>query len=732
MINFIFLINSKAQTLINDTSSLADKEYTAQDIDSVTAALRKSFYKGEFHKIIDFGTPLLDYVEKTNFFREERGLRSLITNTFIQLDEFEGAEDLINEGLERAKLKKDTLATISGYIDLSNCYFENEPLKAIIYLKPAAPLVQKVQHPRAQFIVNSNLAELYERVDTLEVAQKHLDISWKLLDMHSSADWRTEFEAVTLHIQGAIFLKQKKYERAIETIKKSLELGYGKFDQRYHIKNYENLMMAYENIEQYKNVTEIRHIYDSLITARYKSEKIKQQNIASSKFKLDQYKQKLLQSQLENEISLQKQAKSDLLLKIFYASSVILIAILGFLFYTRYKRNLLLENLKLKNQQYLEAKEESEKLANKNTQFLSTISHELRTPLYGIVGLSSVFLKDPKFDEHSDDLSSLKFSADYLLSLVNDVLNLNKFSSAEGRQIHKSNFKIRQLISNIAQNFEFLNRKNNNSINITVSEKVPEILYTDKMKISQVLLNLISNACKFTEDGKIEVRVEFLDYKNEQYLLKFMIKDTGKGIPEEEQTNIFNEFAQVQNNQDLGGTGLGLAIVNKILLTLNSKLNLKSTLHKGSEFFFDVWLEAGNHITAEKEELLGFEKLKNKHILIVDDNKINQVVTRKILEQYDMKHQIASNGLEAISFVEEDSFDAILMDINMPIMDGMESSTQIRTFNKTVPIIALTATDYVNENRNLKDYGINDFIIKPYKTEDLLETLTKHITNGKV
>ncbi len=708
-----------------------EREYSPEELDSLTHVIRQYFYEGSYEKVVELGPVMIKSAEKANLFRQEYRARSILGNTFIQLDDFESTFSLFDEGLVRAKKANDTIAMLSSYIDLGNTFLERDPERALPYLKSALTLCEGIdKNKRALFITHNNLSELYAGTELLKEAQFHLDKAELMLEEEGLKDWKEEYIAVILHTQGIINLKQKKYNQAITSIKNSLRLGIDEFDENYLVRNYQNLMSAYENVGQYKNVNTIRHLYDSLVMKRNEADKIKQQKIAASKFKLNRYKQELRASQLENELVLQQSERNSVLLKVALFSGTILLLLLGALLYSRNKRNKLVVDLKTKNHQYLQAKEISEKLARSNTKFLSTISHELRTPLYGIIGLSSVFLDDPELKNHAEDLKSLKFSADYLLALVNDVLNLNKFSSKEGEKINNVPFKLNQLLRHISQSFEFINKKNNNTFQILLDQEIPEIVLGDKTKLSQVLMNLVSNASKFTEDGQIALEAIFTKKTNNQTTILFNISDTGQGIPDEEQENIFKEFTQIESYTLEQGTGLGLPIVNKILNVLDSKLTLSSILGKGSTFSFELTLGNGqiNDLQISPSEITGYDQLKNKKILIVDDNKINQVVTQKVLEQYGIAHNTASNGKEAIEAAKKNGFDAILMDINMPIMNGIDASKAIREFNENTPILALTATNYLDGINELSSSGINDSIVKPYKTEDLLDKLIAHVS----
>ena len=240
-------------------------------------------------------------------------------------------------------------------------------------------------------------------------------------------------------------------------------------------------------------------------------------------------------------------------------------------------------------------------------------------------------------------------------------------------------------------------------------------------------MNLVSNASKFTQDGRIDIIVkkQYADEKNVS--LFFSIMDNGIGIPEEQQEKIFEEFTQGTNLSDYEGTGLGLPIVNRILSILGSKIMFESTYGKGTTFSCVLSFSKDIILNDIERDDVCIKKLQDKKILIVDDNKINQLVTQKVLEQHGMLHGVANNGLDAIEKVKEQYYDAILMDVNMPIMNGLDSSREIRNIGLSTPIIALTAVNAENPEKDFGSYGIDDAIVKPYRTEQLLELLVKYI-----
>lgn len=708
-----------------------EKMYTKKQLDSVYPSVIRHYIRNK-HELVIAEVPAL--IKNAQILKDkdlEIKLRNLLGNSFIELEDFDKADKLFLNGLEVALKNKDTFAITNAYVNLGNTFFDNNPHKALDYYLQAAKYIDpsKVEEVDS-FIINNNIAELYINFKNVKKAQYYLHKAFAATNSPAIGTRKEEFIAGINHNQGAIYLLQKEYDKAIAYTLKSLEFPVDKIDENYTKNNYENLMLAYEAIGDFKQLNEVRKLYDVLRDKRYENEKIRQQQLARTKFAVDTYKHELRDSKLKNDLAQQKASKKNLLILLLVLKGVILIIFISLLLYSRKKRNALFNDLKLKNEQYLEAITRSEKLAKKNARFLSTISHELRTPLYGIIGISSVLQNNKELRHASEELKSLKFSADYLLALVNDVLNINKFDSVEGKQLKKTHFITKDLMSSVVQSFEFLNTKNNNVVHLSIADNVPEILVCDKTKLSQVLMNILSNASKFTQDGAIYINLSSDKINETEHLVSFSIKDTGLGIPVEEQQKIFDEFTQVNQMGDMQGTGLGLPIVNKILNIMGSKLAFKSTPGEGTILSFNLKLHQGSKDQLEREiQMPSLHSLKGKTILIVDDNKINQVVTKKVLDQKGLSHDVADNGLIAVEKIKEQQFDAILMDINMPVMNGLDATKAIRAFNKEIPIIALTATNFEAMSDELTSCGFNDAISKPYNQDNLFKLLIKYLSH---
>ncbi len=441
----------------------------------------------------------------------------------------------------------------------------------------------------------------------------------------------------------------------------------------------------------------------------------------------------------EQQTNIDKQQKSINFGRMTTGLSIALIIILSLLTLSLYKNNNLRakanELLQDKNIELQLAKEKAEKASLAKAQFLSTITHELRTPLYAVTGLTHLLLEEDPKPHQKEHLNSLKFSGEYLLSLINNILDLNKLE-ANKVEVEKTTFSLKKRINDvlIALKKSADDRKNN--LHFEYDESIPSRLVGDPLKLSQILINLIGNSVKFTQNGDVTVRVRKLEEKNKKVSLHFEIEDNGVGISKKKQKSIFETFSQasLQINRKFGGTGLGLSIVKNLLELMGSKINLESQLGKGSKFWFNINFDISEEIKEEENPKniihdVDYVALENRKILVVEDNKINQMITRKILEKNKMQCMVADNGMDAIKLVKEHEFDVILMDIHMPGISGIEATQKIRSFNKELPIIALTA---VTIDENLDDFyraGFNEIIPKPFKTEEFFEKIYRTVSN---
>ena len=448
------------------------------------------------------------------------------------------------------------------------------------------------------------------------------------------------------------------------------------------------------------------------------------------KFKETERLKELAQIDRDNK----QQEKTSKFSKLISILAIALISILSLLSLSLYKNNIIRTQsnlmLKEKNKELEIAKEKAERASNARSEFLSTVSHELRTPLNAINGIAHLLLEENPKKSQMNYLSSLKFSGDYLTKFINEILEINKIDSNKV-EIEYISFNLKQLLEDIQNSLKELASINNNKFNLEIDSSIPDYLIGDPTKLSQIMLNLINNALKFTKNGSVSVIVKLHSLKDKNATLYFEVTDTGIGIPADKLQSVFDSFSQgsIEINRKYGGTGLGLTIVKKLIKILGGRINLSSVVGKGSSFSFELQFKMGSQLVNldEKTKTYDDSRLKNKKILLVEDNKINQMITDKMLRNKGIFCEIIDNGEDAIEKAKNNKFDLILMDVHLPGINGTIATEQIRKFDTETPIIALTAIS-LDENREmLLSFGMNDVVTKPFIPEEFYAAIARHV-----
>ena len=615
------------------------------------------------------------------------------------------------------------------YGNLGSVYYYNQidVSKGINYYKKALEYAEKIRDSTDITNTKTNIASAYFSIDKYDEGNQFLKGTRDYMLKNGDEEGRARINSLlgiysTYHNSK---VEAEKYYATAEKIAKENKLD------SYLISIYENLARHYKHFNEPQKALEYKAKLDSLNKVVYSEEKLDNLQKASVQIELDEYKNQLERIEQVNEKHQQIIKQSKLIVILFI---VLLIILLLFLL-TLYKNMKIREhaNIELKkaNEELVLAKEAAEKASQLKSQFVSTITHELRTPLYGVIGITNIIIDEHKELSNSPHLKSLKFSAKYLLSLVNDILQINKI---EENRIVLENliFNLTDEITLIKNSVEYIADKNNDVFTVEIDTEIPEFLIGDKLRLSQIIMNLVSNALKFTKNGEVAITADLKKVEGKMNFIEFKIKDTGIGIAKEYQETIFDKFVQIdRKEEDYQGTGLGLSIVSSLVKLFKSEIHLESEENVGTTFSFTIGFEFDEaksiEIINNIEVDLSTSHLYN--ILVVEDNKINQVVTKKIIQSSNMSCTIVDDGYAALVALDREAFDLILMDINMPLINGFDTTRKIREKGIKIPVIALTAFDKQEVTEQAISAGMNDIIVKPFEPSKLFQVIHNQIKN---
>jgi PAS domain S-box-containing protein len=380
-----------------------------------------------------------------------------------------------------------------------------------------------------------------------------------------------------------------------------------------------------------------------------------------------------------------------------------------------------------------QAKVAAEQASIAKSDFLSNMSHEIRTPLNGVIGFTDLVLKTELNDTQLQYLSIVNQSANALLGIINDILDFSKIEAGK-LELDIEECDIYEISGQATDIITYQVQKKGLEMLLNLAPDLPRFIYTDSVRIKQILVNLLGNAAKFTEEGEIELKISVLEQQADQSLLRFSVRDTGIGINADKKDKIFEAFAQedASTTKKYGGTGLGLAITNKLLALMGSKLQLNTTLGQGSEFFFEVWMKAEQGDANEWENISWI-----KQVLIVDDNANNRTILHDMLLLKNIDSTLAKNGFEALQILATGQrFDVVLMDYHMPYLDGLDTIRQIReSFSDSVelqPIVMLfSSSDDEKVIRGCEELQVRSRLVKPVKMTDLYQLLSQVLLKDK-
>ncbi|WP_027124411.1 ATP-binding protein [Gelidibacter mesophilus] len=722
IVAFFILIST---VLCSQNSTVDDIDILKMRIENYVTQSGFEVERGDYYNAKDNLQKALDIAKKIGDKKKEGSIYTKIAKVQFLVEEPESALVSLTKAAELQREDNDyaNLAityNVRGVLHTSKKEYQT----AIDFFNSAKNLYEQEGLERLISDVNLNEAKVYIQLEDYKTAKAKLE---KTIILAKKYDQPNILSSAYIN-SGKVLQKLDNPTLALTMTNQGLDLAVANNIPEYINDSYLTLSEIYQENNDYKLSNEYLRKYinlsDSLLD-------IKRENLAPGKKSqfINEYKDTEFK---QLEVKLEEADASNNLTRITTILSIALITILSLLTLSLYKNN----NIRLKtnnmlhkkNDELIVAKEKAELASKTKANFLSTVTHELRTPLYAVTGLTNMLLDEEPKPEQLPHLKSLKFSGEYLLTFINDILQINKIE-ANKVELDPEVFNLRKKVENVISALNNSAMDNNTKLHYEYDQDLPSTFMADQLKISQILINLIGNAIKFTKDGDIWVKLYKVNQTDKNYTIRFEIQDNGIGITKEKQENMFESFSQgsIQINRKYGGTGLGLSIVKGLIEILKGKIYLKSELGKGSSFFFEIPLTYAPEpvITDKPKTLNEFNTLDltNIKILVVEDNKINQMITRKILNKMSLYCDVVDNGEDAVERVKQEQYDVVLMDIHMPGISGLEATKIIRTFDKELTIFALTAVTIEDKMHEFDEAGFDDIISKPFKQEDFEKKL---------
>ena len=746
----------KAEKYINDIKALrfSEPEKAKVYADSALTILRNLKLKSREVEVVNQlgiiasvqgdSPKALEYFLEVLRLREElgdaAGLARIQNNLGIlykNLSDYERSLRFHSLSLENKKVLNDSLGIARSLNNIGEIYQQkHDTMLARQYFEESLILMSELNFKPGLAALYNNLGEVYKLEGKI---RKAIDFHSRSLELEKELDNLQGVGLSYLNI-ASLFLQIEQPEYAIENYLLAIEY-FQRVNDLLGLKNaYNDLAITYADKENFSEAfkyfqlhSAIKDSVSSIETNRYIAE-------LQTRYESEKQEQEIAflneKSIMQDKEIVQERNNRNLLLII----TTLLLAIAVILYVVNRSKQKVNRILTQQKAELEEANRKIEEAAQLKVQFLSIMSHEIRTPMNAVVGMANLLLSDNPREDQKEYLDTLNFATKNLLSVVNDVLEYNKTESGKV-ELEYIEFNLTFLLSHIYKSF--IDEANSKGIELRIDSdaKIPEVLKGDTTRLTQILNNLISNAIKFTEEGSVTVYTSLAGIINNEAMIDFKVSDTGIGISEDKLSNIFESFVQAGTDihRRFGGSGLGLAIVKKLIELWGGSIKVVSSIGKGTTFSFSLSFPVSDSLyikEVDPKEVYNQQGLKGVRVLLVEDDPVNVLVAKKFLSRWLAEVSICGNGEQALKELRSKEFDIVLMDLNMPVMDGYEASRKIRSSGKNgfskIPILAITASNVFEEHRLAYEAGVNDIVPKPFDPIDLYNRVFGLIRNDEV
>ncbi|MEM6805525.1 MAG: ATP-binding protein, partial [Bacteroidota bacterium] len=648
---------------------------------------------------------------------------SNIAVTYFQLGEIQAGRKYLTEAIKAASESNKDEIKAHMHLNVGDLLFRLDKLKeAACYYQKADSLAEAQGNIAVRRRAHMSMVNICLEKEEFKKARRKFRQA-----MAFNKTLKEKEGPELLNISAYLNMKLGNYEKAQSEGEAALKAA-KETNNKYILSNiYTVLSELYRVQANYKKAYHMKELELELVDSMYTEKSTKTLHRLETRFELKEKEREnhILLKEAEAKgnkiLMMRKMVDQQRLTTTFIVAGLFITALLLFYVYR------LLKTLRIKNKQLLlqsdklrAAKSKAESAAQAKAEFMSVMSHEIRTPINAVIGMTHLLLDETPRKDQEEYLNTLQFSGNNLLSIVNDILDFSKIEAGK-LQLEKITFDLKDLVQSICSSMRIKGEDKGLDVRFVYDPKLSHFFIGDSVRLAQILINLMGNAIKFTEKGFVELRVTQATSGS----LCFSVIDSGIGIAEEKQAMIFNAFSQsnIHTTRKFGGTGLGLSISKKLVELMGSELQLISNLGEGSMFFFEVkMLQTHTHKlkeqTKKRPSKLAFGSLNGMKVLLAEDNKTNQLVAKKFLERWDIQVEVVENGRQAVHAWRKGQFDLILMDVQMPLMTGIEASQLIRkeeqkTGNR-IPIIGFTACVIPDEVSKVLEAGMDDWVGKPF------------------